>query len=84
MAGAGEEGLRILHKITWWFHLLLVVGFIILIPFTKFRHIFTTSANYLFADRGPKGKLVNLDLENEDAEKFGATQHWGSELEGYL
>lgn len=73
IAGVGEEGLRILHKITWWFHLVLVVGFIGLIPFTKFRHIFTTSANYLFADRGPKGKLVNLDLEDEDAEKFGAT-----------
>ena len=73
LAGLGEEGLRSLHKLTWWFHLLLVMGFIILIPFTKFRHILTTSANYLFADRGPKGKLVSLDLEDEDAEKFGAT-----------
>jgi Fe-S oxidoreductase len=73
IAGIGEEGLRILHKITWWFHLVLVIGFISLIPFTKFRHIFTTSANYLFADRGPKGKLTGLDLEDEDAEKFGAT-----------
>jgi Fe-S oxidoreductase/nitrate reductase gamma subunit len=70
----GEENLRILHKLTWWFHFLLVMGFIILIPSTKFRHIFTTSANYLFADRGPKGKLTNLDLENEDTEKFGATE----------
>ncbi|MFW2368675.1 MAG: heterodisulfide reductase-related iron-sulfur binding cluster [Desulforhopalus sp.] len=73
LAGIGEKGLLSLHKFTWWFHLLLVVGFIGLIPFTKFRHIFTTSANYLFVDRGPKGKLVNLDLEDEDAEKFGAT-----------
>jgi Fe-S oxidoreductase/nitrate reductase gamma subunit len=73
IVGIGEEGLRSLHRITWWVHLLLVVGFIGLIPFTKFRHIFTTSVNYLFADRGPKGKLVNLDLEDEDAEKFGAT-----------
>lgn len=73
IAGIGEDGLRIMHKVTWWFHLMLVVGFIGLIPFTKFRHIFTTSANYLFADRGPKGKLTGLDLEDEDAEKFGAT-----------
>ncbi|MGW8195042.1 MAG: heterodisulfide reductase-related iron-sulfur binding cluster [Desulforhopalus sp.] len=73
MAAGGEEGLRSLHKITWWFHLALAIGFISLIPFTKFKHIFTTSANYLFADRGPKGKLVSLDLEDEDAEKFGAT-----------
>jgi Fe-S oxidoreductase/nitrate reductase gamma subunit len=73
MVGMGEAGLLTLHKLTWWFHLVLVVGFIGLIPYTKFRHILTTSANYFFSDRGPKGKLVNLDLEDEDAEKFGAT-----------
>ena len=69
----GEETLRTVHKLTWWFHLLLVIGFIALIPYTKFRHILTTSANYLFSDRGPKGKLTNLDLADEDAETFGAT-----------
>lgn len=69
----GEDSLRMMHKLTWWFHLLLVMGFIVLIPFTKFRHILTTSANYFFADRGPKGKLTSLDLEDEDAETFGAT-----------
>ncbi len=73
ISGMGEGGLRALHKVLWWFHLLLVMGFFVLIPLTKFRHIFTTSMNYLFDDRGPKGKLVNLDLENEDAETFGAT-----------
>ncbi len=73
LVGMGEGGLLALHKVTWWFHLLLVMGFFVLIPLTKFRHIFTTSANYLFSDLGPKGKLVSLDLEDEDAETFGAT-----------
>ena len=72
LAGAGEGALRGLHKATWWGHLLLVMGFIVAIPFTKFRHILTTSANYLFADLGPTGKLVSLDLEDEAAESFGA------------
>ena len=70
----GEASLLNLHKLTWWFHLFLVIGFFCLIPFTKFRHILTTSANYLFVDRGPKGKLVSLDLEDEEADKFGATE----------
>ena len=74
LATMGEPGLRTLHKVTWWFHLLLVMGFIVLIPLTKFRHVFTTSANYLLADRGPKGKLVSLDLEDEEAEKFGVSE----------
>ena len=72
ISGLGEESLRLLHQSTWWFHLLLVMGFFILIPTTKFRHILTTSANSFFADRGPKGKLHTLDLENEDTETFGA------------
>ncbi len=74
LAPIGEASLLSLHKMTWWFHLFLVIGFFCLIPFTKFRHILTTSANYLFVDRGPKGKLVSLDLEDEEAEKFGAVE----------
>ena len=74
LAGFGEESLRSVHQLTWWFHLLLVMVFIGLIPCTKFRHIFTTSANYLFADRGPRGKLISLDLEDEEAESFGAAR----------
>ena len=72
MAAMGEGGLLALHKVTWWFHLLLVMVFFILIPLTKFRHILTTSANYFFSDLGAKGKLVSLDLEDEEAETFGA------------
>jgi Fe-S oxidoreductase len=72
LAGYGEETLRSLHSYTWWFHLLLVMAFIVAIPFTKFKHIFTTSLNYLFADLGPTGKLVSLDLEDEEVESFGA------------
>ena len=74
LSGLGEPTLRALHRGTWWFHFALVLGFICLIPFTKLRHLFTTSANYLFADRGPKGLLPALDLEDEDAESFGASR----------
>jgi len=68
-----EGGLLVLHKSTWWFHLLLVMGFLVLIPLTRFRHIFTTSAGSYFRDLGPKGKLVSLDMEDEEAESFGAS-----------
>ena len=58
LSGMGQGSLRALHATTWWGHFALVVGFIASIPFTKFRHILTTPANYLLADRGPKGRLV--------------------------
>ncbi len=71
---ASPEFLLTLHKGLWWFHLLLAMLFIGLIPFTKFRHLFTTSANYFLANRGPVGQLVTLDLENEETESFGASK----------
>jgi len=74
LSGMSEPALRTLHLFTWWGHLALVIGFIVSIPFTKFRHIFTTSANYFFADRGAKGAMVTLDLEDEEAESFGAAK----------
>ncbi len=69
-----EQSILTLHKGLWWFHLLLAMLFISLIPFTKFRYILTTSMNYFFADRGPVGKLTTVDLENEQIENFGARQ----------
>ena len=74
LAGLGENTQRLLHAGLWWFHLLLALAFIALIPFTKLRHILTTSTNYIFADLGPKGGLVTLDMEDEEAESFGAAK----------
>ncbi len=72
LAGIGEDGQRALHAGLWWLHLLLALGFVAALPFTKLRHILTTSANYIFVDHGPKGGLVTLDMENEEVESFGA------------
>ena len=72
IANIGEPALRVLHSNLWWLHLFLVVIFIAIIPFTKLRHLFTTSANYLFADLGPKGQLPTIDMEDEEADSFGA------------
>jgi Fe-S oxidoreductase/nitrate reductase gamma subunit len=73
-SGTNQELLLALHRGLWWFHLALAMLFIGLIPFTKLRHILTTSANSFFADRGPVGKLITIDLENEEAENFGAAK----------
>jgi len=68
------QTLLTLHKLTWWLHLLLAMCFIAIIPRIKFRHIFTTSCNYFFLDLGPRGKLEAIDMEDEDAESFGASE----------
>ncbi|PLX95554.1 MAG: electron transporter [Desulfuromonas sp.] len=74
LAPLGEETLLSLHQYNWWLHFALVMAFIVLIPFTKLRHILTTSSNYFFSDLGPRAKLTTIDMEDEDAESFGAAQ----------
>lgn len=72
LTGLGESSQRMLHLGLWWLHLLLALVFIAWLPYSKLRHILTTSANYLFVDHGPKGGLVTLDMEDDSAESFGA------------
>lgn len=62
------------HKVLWWGHFFLAMGFIVAIPGTKLRHLFTDPANYLFTDLRPKGSIATIDLEDESAEQFGAAK----------
>jgi Fe-S oxidoreductase/nitrate reductase gamma subunit len=70
--GASAPALSQSHRALWWLHFFLVTGFIAAIPFTKLRHIFTTSANYFLVDLGPKGNIGTINLEDETTEQFGA------------
>jgi Fe-S oxidoreductase/nitrate reductase gamma subunit len=72
--GMGGADLSLIHKVLWWVHFFLAMGFIAAIPFTKLRHIFTTSVNYLFSDLGPKGAIATINLEDETIEQFGAAR----------
>jgi len=56
--GLGERAVSVLHFGTWWFHTLSVFVFIALIPYTKFLHIISSSANLYFQQIArPKGAL---------------------------
>jgi Fe-S oxidoreductase/nitrate reductase gamma subunit len=63
-----------MHKILWWVHFFLAMGFIAAIPFSKLRHIFTTSLNCFFADLFTKGTIATINLEDEGAQQFGAAK----------
>jgi len=72
--GMSHEALSLSHKTLWWTHFFLSMGFIVIIPFTKLRHIFTTSTNYFFTDLLPKGSIATINLEDEGAKQFGAAK----------
>lgn len=60
-----------LHRVLWWAHMALALGFIAYIPFSKLSHIFLSPLNQYYRSLEPKGALIKLDLENEEAESFG-------------
>ena len=72
--GFDEQSIRTSHKVFWWIHMALVLGFFCAIPYTKLRHIFTTSANAFFAPLEPKGTIATINMEDETIEQFGAAQ----------
>ncbi|WP_027389655.1 heterodisulfide reductase-related iron-sulfur binding cluster [Chrysiogenes arsenatis] len=62
-----------LHSALWWLHFLIVLAFIVAIPFTKLRHIFTIPANYFLGDLRAKGTLAPIPLEDETIEQYGVS-----------
>jgi len=67
------ETTQVLHKITWWVHTFLALGFIAYIPYSKLLHIFTTPANQYMKTMQPVGQIEPIrDFEN--AETFGVGQ----------
>ena len=68
------ESIRTVHQVLWWVHFALVLGFFCLIPYSKLRHIVTTSANAFLAPFEPKGSLNTINLEDESIEQFGAAK----------
>jgi Fe-S oxidoreductase/nitrate reductase gamma subunit len=72
--GQSAASLSRTHKVLWWVHFFLAIGFIAAIPFTKLRHIFTTAANYLLVDLRPKGSIGTINLEDEAVEQFGVSK----------
>ncbi|HEX5773980.1 MAG TPA: heterodisulfide reductase-related iron-sulfur binding cluster, partial [Geomobilimonas sp.] len=69
-----EASIRTTHKVLWWLHFALVLGFFCAIPYSKLRHIVTTSLNAFFAPLEPKGTIGTINMEDESIEQFGASK----------
>jgi Fe-S oxidoreductase len=77
----------VLFEIYWWMHILLVLGFLNYLPYSKHAHILTSLPNVFLTSLKPKGALQPIDLEAEGVEKFGATDvddlTWKQLLDGF-
>jgi Fe-S oxidoreductase len=63
-AGLSDAAAGALRRDLWWFHGLLALLFIALIPFTKVKHIFTAMGSLMFRDLKAAQRLPR---ENPDA-----------------
>ncbi len=62
--GPTEEGAgRTIHASLWWAHTGFALGWIALIPHTKFVHLLSLPTNIFFSKIKPRGELSRVDLE---------------------
>lgn len=74
-------------QIFWWLHVILVLVFMNYLPYSKHFHVITSIPNVFFKKIGKKqNALKTMDLEDEEAEQFGAAdfEHltWKQLLDG--
>ncbi|WP_090821205.1 (Fe-S)-binding protein [Paenibacillus sp. yr247] len=70
--GMSEQGAAVGFYTAWWCHLLILLSFLVYVPQSKHFHILTAPINILLRKTEPIGRLSKLDLEDEEAESFGA------------
>jgi Fe-S oxidoreductase len=71
----------------WWTHILLVLGFLNYLPYSKHLHVLTSIPNVFFSNLKPRGALKPINLNDETAAKFGVSDvedlTWKQLLDGY-
>ncbi|MHB8170540.1 MAG: heterodisulfide reductase-related iron-sulfur binding cluster [Thermincolia bacterium] len=63
-----------LHQGLWWIHLLLSLGFIAYLPYSKLLHMVSVPLNQYLAPIGPVGVLKPVDFDDEENEDFGVAK----------
>ncbi len=57
---------QVLHDLFWWLHVLIVLGFLVYIPYSKHLHLLVSPFNVFAASLGPKGALPRLPQGEEE------------------
>ncbi|GAA0134357.1 heterodisulfide reductase-related iron-sulfur binding cluster [Paenibacillus sp. YSY-4.3] len=70
--GMPQSSAAFIFYLFWWLHLLTLLSFLVYVPQSKHFHIITAPINLWLRRSEPVGRLKKLDLEDEEAESFGA------------
>ena len=69
-------------KTSWWLHILVVFGFIVYVPHSKYFHMFTGPVNVFLRSPGSSREIRPLDIEK--AEVFGVEKAADLSWKDYL
>ncbi len=69
-----HDNLLGLYSFFWWSHTLVILGFLIYIPFSKHLHLLGAIPNIFFRRFNSIGELTKMDLEDEAAETYGVSR----------
>jgi Fe-S oxidoreductase/nitrate reductase gamma subunit len=84
----GSQNAHIYFEFYWWMHIVVVLGFLNFLPYSKHLHVLTSIPNTYFANLDDiRNTLKPINLEDENIEVFGASdiEHlsWKQILDGY-
>ncbi len=84
---ASVDSVRLWFEIFWWMHIVLVLGFLNYLPYSKHLHVLTSIPNVFLSSTRNRGALKPINLEAENVESFGAADvndlTWKQLLDGY-
>ena len=66
---------HVLERVAVWTHVLLILGFLVYLPYSKHLHILLAAINVFFTRTRARGRLEPVDFERPEAEvRFGAAR----------
>lgn len=66
--GWSQSALNTLYYVFWWAHALIILGFLVFIPYSKHMHLLACPFNTFFRSLSPMGKMLQpIDFEDEEA-----------------
>ena len=69
LASLPDGAVPAIFQVSWWMHAVLLLGFLVYLPYSKHLHIMAAPFNVFFAPQTPNGHFSTPNLEQ--AESFG-------------
>jgi Fe-S oxidoreductase/nitrate reductase gamma subunit len=69
----GDDTTQVFRGVFLWSHIVLILGFLLYIPYSKHLHILTSALSVFFSNTKPRGTLRPLHIDMEQMEEGHAT-----------